>query len=284
MPMPKITVGADPEAFLLDTRAYELASAVGIIPGSKGEPETFKHLGKGYNFHRDNVMVEFGVPPTTDPDSFVNKITTVTGAFEEWLGAKDPRIQLYRNVDLCEFPDELLATREAQEFGCEPDNDAYEGGAQRKAPDGIMGNWRSAGGHIHIGSEEGFNCPEVVVALMCDAYIGVYGAGRNGRKDNGEDFLWYRKPGLYREKEYGIEYRTPSNGWLFSSQQQWHIANRARAVGRYCAKTPTKDIRKMLESVDWLYVRAKMMGQEVTKQQDRDHIETIKPIRAYGGE
>lgn len=279
-----ITIGADPEFILLDEMSMELVSAVDLIPGTKEAPVEFAKLGKGYNYHRDNVLLEVGVPPTSDPYQFVDNINNVYGESLRMLETLDPdrpHLTIYRNVDLVEFPNHLLDNRHAQEFGCEPDNDAYEGGAQRAAPAGVMKNYRSAGGHLHIGTDTGFNCPPFIVALLCDAYIGAYEAVM--RRDNGEGYMFYRRPGLYREKEYGIEYRSPGNTWVFNNQHAWRLASKAIAIGRFCSERPAKEIRTLIENIDWLFVRAKIMGQTTTPEQWREHKQTMRSLAKFDG-
>lgn len=33
-----ITIGSDPECFIIDTRTDQVVSSIGMIPGKKGEP------------------------------------------------------------------------------------------------------------------------------------------------------------------------------------------------------------------------------------------------------
>ncbi|NIV37623.1 MAG: hypothetical protein GWN58_51855, partial [Anaerolineae bacterium] len=57
-----------------------------------------------------------------------------------------------------------------------------------------------------------------------------------------------------------IEYRSPCNFWTFNNNQTFRTAARAKAVGAYCANTNATKIRKMIESIDWVYVRNKIMA------------------------
>lgn len=40
MKIKNITVGADPELFIFNTKTNQVVSAIGIIPGEKGKPYT----------------------------------------------------------------------------------------------------------------------------------------------------------------------------------------------------------------------------------------------------
>jgi hypothetical protein len=284
----EITIGADPEFFLCDEFDYEIVTALDLVEGTKEKPLRLdKSLEEGFNYHRDNVMIEVGVPPTSDTHKFTDQIATAI----QWANYRvhekseeNQSLAIYRNASVMQFEDEDLADPRAREFGCEPDNDAYEGGAQRQAPDGIMGNWRTAGGHVHIGTDVGFNCPEFIVALLCDAYIGTNDP--NDGVHNGEaPYMHYRKPGLYRTKPYGIEYRTPSNNWTFNNNHAYMMGARAKAVGQYCSTENATKIRTLVENIDWMWVRSRIMG--VGKHEPEAlaaHRKTIKALRLLGGE
>ena len=286
----EITIGADPEFFLCDEMDYGIVSALDIVEGTKEKPLPLdKSLDEGFNYHRDNVMIEVGVPPTSDPYKFADQIATAIN----WANYKvheqsdeDQSLAIYRNASVLQFEDEDLVDPRAREFGCEPDNDAYEGGAQRQAPDGIMGSWRTAGGHVHIGTDVGFNCPEFIVALLCDAYLGINKTNENDGVHHGEaPYMHYRKPGLYRTKPYGIEYRSPSNNWTFNNNNAYMMGIRAGAVGRYCSTENATKIRTLVEKIDWMWVRSCILGIGKLDPEARAlHIQTIKTLRSLGGE
>lgn len=257
----QITLGADPEFFILDERIMEVIPAM-EVGGTKEAPIPMDGMADGFNYHRDNVMIEFGIPPQKNPRDLAMAIGAGIDYINNNVCRNLPETEgygaVYYNADLYHFDDEDLDDPRAQEFGCEPDQDAYEGGQQRVTADNLMGNHRTAGGHVHIGSDVGFNCPNFIVALLCDAYVGY--REPTIRKNQGQGYLWYRKPGIYRDKPYGIEYRTLSNYWTFSGTRIMNVGQRAQTVGRFCAEADAKEIRKAIECVDWLHVRAKMLG------------------------
>lgn len=288
MPKPAISIGADPEFFIVNEVDMEAMIALDIVEGTKEKPlKIHEGLPDGFNYHRDNVMVEIGIPPTKDPYTFVDHINTAyqyTNAILHDAGdiAGGESLAIWRNVSHWEFTAGELADPRAQEFGCEPDQDAYEGGVERVAPGNVMGNHRTAGGHIHIGSDQGFNCPNFIVALLCDAYVGAQ--MENNHIDNGEDHFWYRRPGIYRDKPYGIEYRSPSNSWVFNNNKSFRVASRAKAVGMYCAATSATKIRKLIENIDWVYVRNRIQKNENHPELRAKHLKTIRDLTALGGE
>ena len=261
-----ITIGCDPEWFIInDRRAVAITATDAAVEGTKDDPISSPEYGEGFAYHRDNVMIEAACPPTSDAYQFQDYVNAMQGMCNRYLRSLNPGYSIYRHSAMQQFSDAELAAPEAREFGCEPDNDAYEGGAQRIVPDGILGNYRTAGGHIHIGTTSGFNCPSFIVALMCDLLIGPalargFAAGL-GVPNEGQGFMWYRKPGLYREKEYGIEYRTPSNLWTFDDQMIQGVHNQATLVGKICSEQDANVIRNIVNAVDWVKVRSIIMGQ-----------------------
>jgi len=115
------------------------------------------------------------------------------------------------------FPEEELNTPEAQLFGCEPDYNAWTKKINPK-PVTEDENLRSAGGHIHVGSDVAKRDAIAVIRAM-DLFLGVPSVamdkGTLRRK-------LYGKAGSFRPKPYGAEYRTLSNFWIFSDELiQW---------------------------------------------------------------
>lgn len=276
----QISLGADPEFLLIDERIMEVITALDL-PGTKDEPIQIEGMPDGYNYHRDNVLLEVGIPPARNALELDNNLDMVMRAANNIL----PRVlekdyaQIWYGADKMEFDDEDLNDPLAQEFGCEPDQNAYEGGAQRAAPDGVMGNWRTAGGHIHLGSEKGFNAPGFIVALLCDLTIGYYLARFSSKTD--APHMWYRRPGLYRDKPYGIEYRTPSNLWVMNSAgvRRSQVASLAESVASYAANAPANAIRDLVQKTDWIHVRNVVSGNVPPKEGFNDKV--ITEMRGY---
>ena len=283
------TIGADPEFFIVDEMNYDPMVAVGLVDGSKENPlPLHADLHPQFNYHRDNVMLEVGVPPTQDPYVFVENINTAIMYANDKLSrlSQDGQhLAIYRNMSVLQFPDFQLDSPEAREFGCEPDQDAYEGGAQRHAPDDVMGNFRTAGGHVHIGIEGGsWNCPNFIVALLCDAYLGVFDTNLANVGAPQQPHTHYRKPGLYRDKPYGIEYRTPSNEWTFNNNKSYAVGRRALAVSQFCERATANKIRKKVETIDWIWVRSVIETGVRDATLFEAHKKTIKAITKFGGE
>ena len=91
----KITLGADPEFFLYDCMHGEFVAALEAnVAGSKNDPVD---LGQGYNYHRDNAMLEIGIPPVERPDNLMRTIwegrdkaeVHINDLWEEYDGQND---------------------------------------------------------------------------------------------------------------------------------------------------------------------------------------------------
>ena len=67
---PEVTIGADPELFLVDMNG-KFISSIGIIGGSKLRP---KPIGEGCAIQEDNVAVEFNIAPASEANKFVSSI------------------------------------------------------------------------------------------------------------------------------------------------------------------------------------------------------------------
>ena len=111
------------------------------------------------------------------------------------------------------FPEQELNDPRAFVFGCDPDFSAWTGRANPRpaAKDKAL---RSAGGHVHIGCSH-LNIDIISVVKACDLFLGVPSI----LMDNGtERRKLYGKAGAFRPKQYGVEYRTLSNFWIFEDK------------------------------------------------------------------
>jgi len=122
------------------------------------------------------------------------------------------------------FPRRILevASPAALRLGCEPDFNLYtrDFNPAPRSPDGV----RSAGGHIHLGwgefdvdSGHFHDCCEL--GKWMDHFIGIPSLVMD---DDRRRRTLYGKSGAIRVKPYGMEYRTPSNFWIFSeARRRW---------------------------------------------------------------
>ncbi len=204
--MTDITIGSDPEVFIFSEEKNRIVPAVGLVGGTKHYPRPV--LGRdGYFVQEDNVLGEYNIPPTTQSMGFVMAIQNGLKYLQEQLPPKHKTfIQAsYR------FPEKDLDTPQAQEFGCEPDFNAWTGDVNMKP--NIMEDplLRSAGGHVIVGYKNPNEDLSRAFIRELDLYLGIPSVLLD--KDIARKKL-YGKAGAYRVKEFGVEYRTLSNFWL----------------------------------------------------------------------
>lgn len=199
-----ITLGADPELFLIQYGKYK--SAVGLTGGgSKWNPIPIDNEGNA--ILEDNVAIEFNIKPSDTVETFEFNINKVLN----YIKSKLPTFEFSRESAVS-FPAEELETPEAMLFGCEPDFNAWTEKINRK-PRASDKNLRSAGGHIHIGCSTAQEKPIATIRAM-DLFLGVPSVCMDNNPKRRE---LYGKAGAFRPKPYGVEYRTLSNFWIFES-------------------------------------------------------------------
>ncbi len=211
-------LGADPEVFLKDSK-HQLVSVVGLVNGNKWNPMQVEDLPKGFTLQQDNVALEFGIPPAASRDEFVAYINAVKKAGRSYLKGLS-----FSHESCAIFPESEMQTAEAHIFGCEPDFNAWthKENPSPKPPHQFM---RSAGGHVHV---ETSLPPEQVVRNL-DMFLGIPSVLMD--KGGAPRRQLYGKPGAYRVKPYGVEYRTLSNFWIFNDKHiRWVWNETARAL------------------------------------------------------
>lgn len=225
----KFLIGADPE-FFIKKKYGGYTSAVGLIGGSKWEPKKIDE--DGHAILEDNVAVEFNIKPASSFDEFRSSIHKVLDHIRGILPGYE-----FSKESAVSFPQEELMTPEAQMFGCEPDFDAWRECVNEK-PCADDKNLRSAGGHIHVGSDLAINNPVAVIRAM-DLFLGVPSTQLDAGTLRRE---LYGKAGCFRAKSYGAEYRTLSNFWIFDdSLIQWAFEGTQRAL-EFVEKGNTIDV------------------------------------------
>ena len=212
-------IGADPELFIRERQYGHYKSAVGLIGGSKWAPKAIDN--EGHAILEDNVALEFNIKPADSLDAFRASIHKVLDHFRLILPDYD-----LDTASAVSFPKEELETPQAQEFGCEPDYDAWRKCVNNK-PVAEDQNLRSAGGHLHLGHEIAKEDPVAVIRAM-DLFLGVPSIQLDKGTLRRE---LYGKAGAFRPKPYGCEYRTLSNFWIFSDEYiKWAYEGSQRAL------------------------------------------------------
>lgn len=199
-------IGSDPEVFVADSNGP--AIAVGKIGGTKDNP---MEVPDGA-VQEDNVLAEFNTTPASSADEFVGAVNSVLSTLDSIASKVGLSLDLSRSSHVFE-PEQIEAGgKQATTFGCDPDFNAYTM-SQNIMPRDVDPMLRTAGGHVHIGYDEPDPTRNADIAVACDVVLGLPSVMLDADTRRRER---YGKAGAYRDKPYGVEYRTLSNFWLRS--------------------------------------------------------------------
>lgn len=222
-----VTIGSDPECFIYDASYGEYISSIGIIPGVKGNAHPMKGLGEGYGLQIDNVLVEFNIPPTSNKNDFIESLEN---------GKKWILDFLKRNVSVnyelvhcatASFSSSQLRSKEAKEFGCSVDYNAWTEEANPK-PNGVNTNLRTTGCHIHVGWDNPNTSTRLELIKAMDLFLGVPSIILD---DDSTRRNLYGKAGAFRITPYGVEYRVLSGFFLSNkSLEGWMFDQTMKAI------------------------------------------------------
>jgi len=200
--------GADPEVFLQDA-AGAFVSAIDKIGGSKWQPRPLVELGDGFAVQEDNVAVEFNIPAADSRELFITNISRARDFLAQQVAKQGLK---FSNSSATQFPVVELLDPRAQEFGCDPDFNAWKHGRRNRRPLAADASLRSAGGHVHVGHKFKGRSSAIKFIKYMDLFLGVPSV----LMDKGElRKQLYGAAGAFRHKPYGVEYRTLSNFWIF---------------------------------------------------------------------
>jgi len=239
-------IGADIEVFLYDNVRDTIVPCVGVINGTKDKPFIPKDYVQGFALQEDNVMLEYNIPPAKTSATWAGRFPVAHTMIMEHI----PKHHGWRVLPEHQFMPNDLRSNQAKAIGCEPDHSAYDGGEERVIQVELT-NWRSCGGHIHLGGN--FNCPDFVAALFAELCLGI-GAGLRTTEPNTRT-TWYGQPGIFRPKEYGIEYRTPDNMWTNNADTIHRVGTVALALCRYLTTNEAAVLRKAFRAITWPRLR-----------------------------
>ena len=207
-------LGADPEVFVY--RDNKIVPVCGLVGGTKDEPIKVEmgdpipgSIGN-YAYQEDGVAFEFNIPAATSARNFESHIRAMKIWMTRFLGDKGLE---WRSKPQHKFTLNQLVHPSTQIIGCDPDMWAYKlDGAYERKPFTIedLGTTRYCGGHIHLGYNRE-DVPSHIMAQLVDLFVTIpflKHDKQGGRREK------YGLPGVYRDKPYGIEYRTFSNFWV----------------------------------------------------------------------
>lgn len=211
-------LGADPE-FFFKNRKGEVVGSETIIPVSTDiNYEDFDSNGEGVLI-RDGVAAEINPISATCRENLWRNVTASMAAAMEFAQQSDCKVIFDTTVELTPENFDVLSPMSKQ-FGCVPSANAY--GIQTIEEGASSVPVRSAGGHIHIGYKnnadtrnqlvEGTDINTIIKVL--DIIAGNTCVLFDQFPGSKERRVNYGRAGEYREKSYGLEYRTLSNFWL----------------------------------------------------------------------
>lgn len=189
------SLGSDPELILLNKQTNAPVSAIGL-----------NHKSDVISLYADNVLAEFAHTPfniVDFKDGMKEVLQSVTSAVDKFGDG------CTFSIGQCEaeFSSEQLSAPEAHAIGCEPFINAYTDSLSVPSP--YQDNYRFAGGHIHIGYDKASLPPHMLIKLLDKELLPL-----DPNKDSPRRSKFYGAAGSYRDKPYGVEYRSLSNFWL----------------------------------------------------------------------
>lgn len=217
--MNSFSFGTDPEFML--THNYELKSAISILP--KKENAVTRD---GHNYYFDNVLAEIAVKLANNKEEALRNVRSALHGLAQVIQPAKFIIKASSN-----YPKRELNCLDAKIAGCNPewnvyslqqvfppneDVDLLDGYYQFKTP------FRSAGGHIHIGSDRLQDPMEAFsVIRMMDLFLGIPSLFLDTDETSKDRRKIYGHAGSHRIPDYGLEYRALGNFWLSSPE---HVA------------------------------------------------------------
>lgn len=199
--MELLAVGCDPEVFAVDLRGRPVPLC-GLVGGTKKDPIPVK----GGTIQEDNVMAEIGITPAKTKEEFITNINDVMEVLHHKFDHYSIRMQIQESMT---FNRRALLKKQARTVGCDPDMNAYTEDWNEIV--GLHETDRYGAGHLHMSWENPSMVQRINLVKFLDLYIGlpqVLLTQPSGRRFS------YGRAGNFRPKEYGVEYRTPSNFWL----------------------------------------------------------------------
>lgn len=240
-------VGHDAEFFVSDATGKYIPAWMTGIGGTKQEPKVLEGSTVGTTYQEDGAVLELGMEPVSI-HQFYDRAYRGLNEMRDFLQPKN--LGLNRGSFGSFDPKDLMSNPEANVLGCNPDNNAWLRGQRRPVPQiEDMGNNRFAAGHLHFSFPE-TEVPKFAIVQLMDAFALNFW-NKYELTSAGPRAQFYGMPGVYRDKPYGIEYRTPHNVWVGGSDyDEQFIFNCSRVVQAVCRRTSAQ-VREIYDSINW---------------------------------
>ena len=264
----KPLIGADVEFLLFDNSVGRVTPSCGLFGGTKDKPLKVEDY-EGYTFHEDNVTLEMGIPPAKNRNEFYKCLSTARMLASNIAHRANNDLSLY-DKSYAEFAARDLDNDKAREIGCDEDFSAYNDDPYSPRAIGLqdLGNFRYAGAHIHVDLPEWM--PAHIAAQFMDLFVCVPAIAHEQDQQRGRREA-YGRPGLFRPKDYGVEYRSMSSNIMSNDDTLFGITYN---VGRFY-----QQVSKGLDSTMEFYEEINWdMIYESILHEDRKQCETILGI------
>jgi len=215
--MEDVTVGADPEVFVIDILTQDVEASQGVVKGDKDMPFP---TDNGF-IHRDNVLAEMNVIPAMTAVAFAKNVNGILSDLTNMLKSSGKEVGVLSSHIMAK---KYLQHYEAARFGCNANENCWHLDRIYKPSAQSAGALRTASGHIHIGCEHTSEDAQTLLAQSCELHMGLPSIAFD--QDSRRREL-YGVAGSFRRKEYGIEYTVLSNFWLLNSERMRWIFDRA---------------------------------------------------------
>lgn len=210
-------IGSDPEVFI--TLENNIISADRLFPDSNRDNPIYND--GIISIHRDNALLEYTHNPVSNID--------------DWVKIHDRALSIIRNEILDPKYFSISPLQEAKvidvtdyEIGCIEDECIYKGYC---GVDKFIDETRTAGGHIHISRKDINTRSKNIIIKMLDIELSIKAILENREPLNSRRQL-YGKAGTYRYKKNKniLEYRTPSNYWIFTEKDRRWVFEKVKYV------------------------------------------------------
>jgi hypothetical protein len=212
-----ITIGSDPEFFVLDPKGKPYPATL-FAKGTKDAPSPI--LGEeGFFEQRDNVSFEGNIPPCYTREEFITNMTKLRQYFIDKVNKFSYSLS---NNGVEYFDKRYLNTPEAKEFGCSSVISSWDScsGKIIERPTPVLEDvkFRVSGFHLHCGYDEPVlkkMDTDILIGRLFDLFLTL---PSHVIKPEPERIETYGKWGMIRSKSYGVECRTLSS---FFTQEKW---------------------------------------------------------------
>jgi hypothetical protein len=249
-----VTLGSDPEIAITDLGG-SILPVCGLFGGDKGKPVP---AGPEGGWLEDGIALELNPVPASTPNEAHKTLKTLLKAAVKHAKAKKLLVQY--PIESHVFDNATIAAHpKASIFGCAQDFSAYHIGEPRegtmeKAMQQVSPNVRFYGGHLHLGvTDWPETLPKFIAVRLMDLLLGVAVRRRYAPYGDTRD-AYYGLSGLYRETPYGVEYRTPGNGWMQElSDDGAYTYRRLARVGKLFADFEKYEapLVELYNDIDW---------------------------------